>query len=187
MVTTITADVTSLPCSATSSTPSSTPCHGTRRRLAPTRPRSRQVGGLVALLAAGWNRVGRWWGAPVPPAPLLSRCHVGSARGEGRWRGEALHLLQEQQALHHGDAHQGAGRCAAPGGSGERVCPTAALMGCPPILLHSHRCRMAMTLTPMSRPTCCPTPKKQPRGKPKWPEKPATPPTMRWYVGWGWG
>lgn len=50
------------------------------------------------------------------PLPL-SRCHVVSAHREGGRGGEALHLLQEQQALHHGDAHPRPGRCLYPSSS----------------------------------------------------------------------
>lgn len=68
---------------------------------------------------------------PTPTPPVLSRRHVGSAPGEGRRGGEALHLLQEQQALHHGDAHPRAGTCAVAAGWG--LHPTAALTGRPPL------------------------------------------------------
>lgn len=171
----------SLPRSATSSTPFSTHCRGMRRQLAPALHQNQQVGGL------GCTPHPPPVSFPCPPhvppvSLLLSRRHVGSSPGEGGRRGEALHLLQEQQALHHGDAHPGAGRCAASWG---RVCLRGRAHGVPRAVPGSSPSRTATTPTPTSRPTCCPTPKKPPRGKPKWPEKPATPPTTRWYGGRG--
>lgn len=185
VVTAVTANVTSSPRSATSSTPSSTPCPAMRRRPAPTRPPRRQVGGWRGSRQMAPHGGILGGSHPTPTPPVLSRRHVGSAAGEGRRGGEALHLLQEQQALHHGDAHPRAGTCAVAAGWGGP--PHRCAHRDPPAPPHSHRCRMATTLTPTSRPTCCPTPRKQPRGKPKWPEKPATPPTTRWCVGWRWG
>lgn len=49
--------------------------------------------------------------------------------------------------------------------------------------LCSNCSRMGMIPTPMSRFTSFLTLRKPLRRKPKWPGKPATPPTMRWYVG----
>uniref|UniRef100_A0A669Q9Z2 Phosphatidylinositol-4-phosphate 3-kinase catalytic subunit type 2 beta n=1 Tax=Phasianus colchicus TaxID=9054 RepID=A0A669Q9Z2_PHACC len=66
-----------------------------------------------------------------------------------------------------------------PGGDGDGIQPHCQAHRVPHAVFCSSPSRMAMTLTPTSRPTCCLTPRKPLRGKPKWPEKPATLPTTR--------
>lgn len=79
VVTTVTANVTSSPHSVTSSTPSSTRCHATRRQLAPTPSRRRQVRRAGGSASTRQDDGGRVLSHPCPSSPPQT------ARGLGPW------------------------------------------------------------------------------------------------------
>lgn len=112
---------------------------------------------------------------------------------EDGWRSEAVNLLQEQQALYHGDAHSRSGKCWA---VTVRVAAVSQTYFMPAILcdennwqpgmassfFFSSLFRTAVTLILMLKSTFCPIPRKLPRGKLRLLEKPATQLTMKWYA-----